>query len=130
MCTCNTSHPSHATHTATNINAPPPPPSKPQGIQPEVRTYNTIITACNKSGQPEEGLAIYERMAASGVSPSATTYTALISAYGNQGKVRWWGCCLGWGKKARRRTPLCAARALACHCHLLDALGIHPNQLS
>jgi pentatricopeptide repeat protein len=58
-----------------------------QGIQPEVRTYNTIITACNKSGKPEEGLRIYERMVAAGVKASATTYTALISAYGKQGKV-------------------------------------------
>lgn len=49
-----------------------------------MRTYNTIITACNKSGQPEEGLRIYERMVSSGVKPTATTYTALISAYGKQ----------------------------------------------
>ncbi len=59
----------------------------PQGIQPEVRTYNTIITACNKSARPEEGLTIYERMVRAGVKPTATTYTALISAYGKQGKV-------------------------------------------
>jgi pentatricopeptide repeat protein len=52
-----------------------------------VRTYNTIITACNKSGQPDEGLAVYDRMMATGVAPSATTYTALISAYGKQGRV-------------------------------------------
>jgi pentatricopeptide repeat protein len=52
-----------------------------------VRTYNTIITACNKSSRPEEGLAIYERMVRAGVKPTATTYTALISAYGKQGKV-------------------------------------------
>lgn len=58
-----------------------------QGIQPEVRTYNTIITACNKSGKPEQGLKIYERMVAAGVKASATTYTALISAYGKQGMV-------------------------------------------
>jgi pentatricopeptide repeat domain-containing protein 1 len=52
-----------------------------------VRTYNTIITACNKSGKPEQGLKVYERMVAKGVKASATTYTALISAYGKQGMV-------------------------------------------
>ena len=52
-----------------------------------MRTYNTIITACNKSGQPDEGLQVYDRMVAAGVAPSATTYTALISAYGKQGRV-------------------------------------------
>ena len=59
-----------------------------QGIQPEVRTYNTIITAYNKAGQPEAALRIYQQMGAAGVKPSATTYTALISAYGKKGQVR------------------------------------------
>ena len=58
-----------------------------QGIKPEVRTYNTIINACNRSGQPEAAMQVYERMVADGMQPSATTYTALISAYGKAGKV-------------------------------------------
>ena len=32
-------------------------------------------------------LEVYERMLADGMQPSATTYTALISAYGKAGKV-------------------------------------------
>ncbi len=59
-----------------------------QGTKPEVRTYNTIISACNRSGQPENALRVYERMLADGAQPTATTYTALISAYGKTGKVR------------------------------------------
>ena len=59
-----------------------------QGIKPEVRTYNTIINACNRSGQPEAAMQVYERMVADGMQPSATTYTALISAYGKAGKVQ------------------------------------------
>ena len=58
-----------------------------QGTKPEVRTYNTIINACNRSGQPEYALQVYERMLAEGAQPTATTYTALISAYGKTGKV-------------------------------------------
>ena len=54
-----------------------------------MRTYNTIISACNRSGQPENALRVYERMLADGAQPTATTYTALISAYGKTGKVRW-----------------------------------------
>ncbi len=53
-----------------------------------MRTYNTVISACNKSGQPEQALRVYEKMLAAGVKPSATTYTALISAYGKKGQVR------------------------------------------
>lgn len=58
-----------------------------QGTKPEVRTYNTIISACNRSGQAEHALRVYERMLADGAQPTATTYTALISAYGKTGKV-------------------------------------------
>jgi pentatricopeptide repeat domain-containing protein 1 len=58
-----------------------------QGTKAEVRTYNTIINACNRSGQPEHALKVYERMIADGTQPTATTYTALISAYGKTGKV-------------------------------------------
>ena len=58
-----------------------------QGTKPEVRTYNTIINACNRSGQPEHALKVYERMIADGTQPTATTYTALISAYGKTGKA-------------------------------------------
>lgn len=67
----------------------PSPCGYAQGTKPEVRTYNTIISACNRSGQPENALRVYERMLADGAQPTATTYTALISAYGKTGKVRW-----------------------------------------
>lgn len=33
-----------------------------QGIEPEIRTFNTVIIACNMSGQAQEALKIYERM--------------------------------------------------------------------
>lgn len=59
-----------------------------QGVKAEVRTYNTIINVCNRSGQPENALKVYKRMLTDGVEPTATTYTALISAYGKTGKVR------------------------------------------
>ena len=104
-----------------------------QGIDPEIRTYNTVIIACNMSGQVRvgwwgegwraaftvhplppassllapparhppptplssptfhlqatEALRIYERMLAAGAQPTATTYTALISAYGKNGQL-------------------------------------------
>jgi pentatricopeptide repeat domain-containing protein 1 len=39
------------------------------------------------SGQAQEALRIYERMLAAGAQPTATTYTALISAYGKNGQL-------------------------------------------
>ena len=53
-----------------------------------MRTYNTIINACNRSGQAGAALKVYQRMLADGAQPTATTYTALISAYGKTGQVR------------------------------------------
>lgn len=46
-----------------------------------------MISACNRSGLPEQALSVYERMLSKEVKPSATTYTALISAYGKRGQV-------------------------------------------
>ena len=46
-----------------------------------------VIIACNMSGQAQEALRIYERMLAAGAQPTATTYTALISAYGKNGQL-------------------------------------------
>ena len=39
-------------------------------------------------GQPEEALKVYDRLVAAGHSPIATTYTALISAYGKSGQLQ------------------------------------------
>ena len=58
-----------------------------QGCTPEARTYNTIISACAKAGQPEAARGVYERMLVDGVQPTGTTYTSLISAYGKAGQV-------------------------------------------
>ena len=39
------------------------------------------------SGQAQEALKVYERMLRAGADPTATTYTALISAYGKNGQL-------------------------------------------
>ena len=58
-----------------------------QGVDPVLRTYNTLIIACNMCGQPREAMAVYRRMLDAGYSPNATTYNALISAYGKNGQL-------------------------------------------
>lgn len=58
-----------------------------QGVEPVLRTYNTLIIACNMCGQPREAMAVYKRMLDEGYSPNATTYNALISAYGKAGQL-------------------------------------------
>ena len=58
-----------------------------QGVEPVLRTYNTLIIACNMCGQPREAMAVYKRMLDEGYNPNATTYNALISAYGKAGQL-------------------------------------------
>ena len=56
-----------------------------QGIQPVTRTCNTLMIACNTSGQWPEALRVYEDMLAAGHVPNTTTYNALITAHSKAG---------------------------------------------
>ena len=58
-----------------------------QGLEPVLRTYNTLIIACNMCNQPREAMAVYKRMLDEGYTPNATTYNALISAHGKAGQL-------------------------------------------
>ena len=58
-----------------------------QGVEPVLRTYNTLIIACNMCNQPREAMAVHRRMLNEGYMPNATTYNALISAYGKAGQL-------------------------------------------
>lgn len=56
-----------------------------QGVLPVLRTYNTLMIACNICSQPREALRLYDMMRSKGFSPNATTYNTLITAYGKVG---------------------------------------------
>jgi len=56
-------------------------------VEPALRTYNTLIIACNMCNQPREAMAVHRRMLNEGYMPNATTYNALISAYGKAGQL-------------------------------------------
>jgi pentatricopeptide repeat domain-containing protein 1 len=55
-------------------------------MTPVTRTYNTLMIACNVSGQWQEALSVYEEMLGAGHVPNTTTYNALICAYSRSGK--------------------------------------------
>ena len=74
-----------------------------------LRTYNTLIIACNMCNQPREAMAVYKRMLDEGYTPNATTYNALISAHGKAGQLDKVG--LGFDG--------------ACACSLLDQVRPH-----
>ncbi|KAK7278093.1 hypothetical protein RJT34_23118 [Clitoria ternatea] len=51
---------------------------KDKGHMPDVVAHTAILEAYANAGQPKEGLKVYMRMLASGVSPNAYTYAVLI----------------------------------------------------
>ena len=65
-----------------------------QGVAPVLRTYNTVMIACNACNQPGEALAAYGRLLADGLVPNATTFNALMWVRVREGVWGpWWGPC-------------------------------------
>lgn len=55
--------------------------------KPVTRTYNTLMIACNTSGQWQKALDVYSEMVRMGHAPNTTTYNALISAHSKAGRL-------------------------------------------
>ena len=53
---------------------------KQQSVVPNVITYSTLISACEKGNELERALEIFATMRQEGVVPNVVTYSALISA--------------------------------------------------
>ncbi|KAF9623230.1 hypothetical protein IFM89_000719 [Coptis chinensis] len=73
------------------------------GIQPDLITYNTLLSACAnrglgdeaemvfrkayaRSGSMKEAIGVFRQMQAAGCVPNATTYSILLNLYGRHGK--------------------------------------------
>jgi hypothetical protein len=63
-----------------------------QGLQPEVRTYNTAIIACNMCGQPQEAIKVGEPEAA-GCAYRREQGGLGVPAAGCRCHPPSWGCC-------------------------------------
>ncbi|KAK3249083.1 hypothetical protein CYMTET_41480 [Cymbomonas tetramitiformis] len=53
---------------------------KRAGVEPNVITYSSLISACEKGGQWEKALEVFAGMKKAGVEPNVITYSSLISA--------------------------------------------------
>ena len=53
-----------------------------QGLEPNVITYNAMISACEKGQQAERVLQLFEAMQQQRLEPNVITYNAMISACG------------------------------------------------
>ena len=50
------------------------------GVEPSTISFNTAISACAKTADWENALALFRRMEASGIERTTVTYTGLINA--------------------------------------------------
>ena len=58
-----------------------------QGVPPVTRTFNTLMIACNTSGQWQQALEVHAEMRAGGHALNTTSYNALISAHSKSGHL-------------------------------------------
>merc|ERR1712176_693179 len=59
----------------------------PEGIEPNLETFNSLLDFCNKSLDCGSALQIYADMKSAGVEPSMETFKNVASALGEWGKV-------------------------------------------
>jgi pentatricopeptide repeat domain-containing protein 1 len=56
------------------------------GVAPNVISYTSAITACDRCGEWQQALLLLQRMTAAAVQPNAITYTAVMSALARKGR--------------------------------------------
>ena len=62
-------------------------PPNTQGVPPVTRTFNTLMIACNTSGQWQQALEVHREMRGAGHPLNTTSYNALISAHSKSGHL-------------------------------------------
>ena len=72
------------------------------GIQPNVITYNSAISACEKGGQRLRALDLWEWCVSAVIKPDVITYNAAICACEEGGE---WQCVSDWLRVCVRRHP-------------------------
>ncbi|KAJ4712238.1 Pentatricopeptide repeat-containing protein [Melia azedarach] len=58
-----------------------------EGIQPDIVTYNTLLSACGSRGLGDEAEMVFRTMNDGGVLPDITTYSYLVETFGKLGKL-------------------------------------------
>ena len=88
------------------------------GIETTVVTYNTLIDACVKNGEPTEAaMGVLSALVAAGHRPDVVTYTTLLKHFGKEGDV----AAARWLMGEMRSVPGMTPDATAINC-LVDAL--------
>lgn len=57
------------------------------GYPPTTPVFNSVISACGRSGKWEELPRLCQEMAGGGCQPTVVTYACMVKGYGDAGKV-------------------------------------------
>eukprot|EP00899_Mesostigma_viride_P015587 jgi/Mesvir1/24029/Mv10769-RA.2 len=95
----------------------PPPPRTCAVVVPDVITYSSLITACERVGDAQLALQLFRDMCERGIAPDVVVYSALVSAC-NKGEC-WQECLMVLRHMAENGVPPNEYTYTAC----IDALG-------
>jgi pentatricopeptide repeat protein len=83
-------------------------------MRPTTRSYNALLSACERAGQPERALEVWANMQRARrngdaqLQPTAVTYNTLLSTCGKAG----WCAAHTSDRLARQHAKYCVARKL------------------
>ena len=80
-----------------------------KGCERSVITYSSLISACEKAGQWELALELFNEMHSEGCSPNTVTFNSLITACAQGERV-----AAAWPAQAAQRVQACRCQALRC----------------
>jgi pentatricopeptide repeat protein len=67
---------------------------KRAGFQPNIRSFNALMSACERSEEPDRAIEVFRKIERAHETPTAVTYNTLLSALGKAGRrVTPWQCC-------------------------------------
>ncbi len=55
-------------------------------MEPNTRSFNALMSACERGGEPDRALEVFRKIERSAQQPTAVTYNTLLSALGKAGR--------------------------------------------
>ena len=94
---------------------------KAAGMQPNVITYNSLISVLGAGGMWEKALSKFDELRVAGLQPTVITYSALISALSTGGEPQWLRALVLFDQMLSAGIPPSSLNNVAC-CEIIDVM--------